>query len=115
MNHLDKIKAELVDGETIVATVAGTRTDTPVSTSGTVRGTLVLTDSRLIFSGNNWGAKVSTSTPLKQVTSIDLRKNLMTAHLQVTLAGGFDRYMVKYNDAEPFAAAAHKALYAIHE
>lgn len=113
-SHLDNIRAELLDGETILATVAGTQTSTPTSTSGTVRGMLVLTDQRFIFAGNAWGAKESSSAPLKQVTSIDLHKNLMTAHIQVTLAGALQRYLVKYNDAEPFAAAAHKALYEIH-
>lgn len=107
--HLEKIQASLLDGEQIISTVAGTITP-PGSASGTVRGMLVLTDRRFLFNGAAWGSKTSRSFLLSQVTSIDLHKNLMLAHIQVTMAGGYERFLVKYNDAEVFVAAAHRQL-----
>ncbi len=112
--HLAKLQDSLEPGETIQATVAGTITTTAESTSGTVRGILVLTDSRLRFEGGSWASKGSRSVPLSAITSIDLHKNLMTAHVVVTLAGGPERYMVKYNDAEKFVKVAHEVLARFH-
>lgn len=112
--HIEKLTATLQNGEEILATVSGTITNKPTDMSGTIRGALVLTDRRFLFSGTAWGAKGSKSFPLQQVTSIDLHKNLMLAYIQVTLAGGFERFMVKYADAEPFVATAHDALSRVH-
>ncbi len=112
--HLSKLQENLESGETIQATVAGTITTTATSTSGTVRGMLVLTDSRFLFEGGSWASKGSRSVPLSAITSIDLHKNLMTAHVVVTLAGGPERYMVKYNDAEKFVKTAHEVLARFH-
>jgi hypothetical protein len=112
--HLAKVEANLQPGEEIRASVAGVVTTTSTSTSGTVRGMLVLTDRRFIFSGGAWGTKDSHSVPLSGVTSIDLHKNLMNAHIQVTAAGNISRYLVKYRDAEPFVKTAHDVLVSAH-
>jgi hypothetical protein len=108
--HLEKISAALLDGERVQASVEGTITTTPTSTSGTVRGVLALTDRRFLFSGKAWGASGSRTFPLSTVTSIDLHKNLMLAYVQVTLAGGSERFLVRYKDAEPFIQVAHRVL-----
>ncbi len=108
--HLAKITDELEAGEEVLASLSATITDKPDSFSGTTRGSLVVTDRRFIFSGTAWGSKTSRSFLLSQVTSIDLHKNLLVAYIQVTVAGGFERYLVKYKDAEEFIAVAHKAL-----
>jgi len=108
--HLTKITDELEAGETVLASLTATITDKPDSLSGTTRGSLVVTDRRFIFSGAAWGSKTSRSFLLSQVTSIDLHKNLLVAYVQVTIAGGFERFLVKYKDAEGFVAVAHKAL-----
>jgi hypothetical protein len=113
--HLVKLQEILQPGEAVLGHVAGTITTTPTSTSGTVRGSLVITDRRFLFSGGSWGATDSRSLPLSNVTSIDLHKNLMLAYVQVAHAGGFDRYMVKYNDAAAFVKVAHEALANAHQ
>ena len=112
--HLAKVEENLQPGEEIRASVSGTVTSTSTSTSGTVSGILVLTDRRFIFSGGAWGTKDSHSVPLSGVTSIDLHKNLMSAHVQVTAAGNIARYLVKYKDAEPFVKTAHDVLASAH-
>jgi hypothetical protein len=113
-NHLLKVEADLQHGEVIQASVEGTVTLTKTSTSSSIRGILVLTDRRFIFSGGAWGTKDSHSVPLSGVTSIDLHKNLMTAHIQVTAAGNTSRYLVKYKEAEPFVKTAHDVLATAH-
>ncbi|MDQ1526091.1 MAG: Bacterial domain [Microbacteriaceae bacterium] len=84
--HLVKLQEILQPGEAVLGHVAGTITTTPTSTSGTVRGSLVITDRRILFSGGSWGATDSRSLPLSNVTSIDLHKNLMLAYVQVAHA-----------------------------
>lgn len=107
---LENVKSELLPGENVIAMVPAVRTKTPDSFSGTNRGVLVVTDRRVVFSGSGLGAQETRAIPLRQVTSVDLHKNLALAYVQVTLAGGFDRYLVKYRAAEPFAAAARQVL-----
>lgn len=112
--HLEKIRGELQAGETIVAHVYGVIADPPASNSGTVGGALVITDRRFMFSGSALMSKTSRTFPLAQVTSIDLHKNLMFAHVQVTLAGGFERFLVNFKNAGPFVEAAHRVLATVH-
>jgi Bacterial PH domain len=112
--HLAKITDGLQPGEQMLASVPATITDKPNSTSGSIGGALALTDQRLLFSGGTWAAKSSRSIPLDQVTSVDLHKTPMFAHIQITIAGGFERFLVKYKDATGFVAAAHEALGRIH-
>jgi len=112
--HLAKIADGLQPGEQVLASVSATITDKPNSTSGSVGGALALTDQRLLFSGGTWAAKGSRSIPLQQVTSVDLHKTPMYAHIQITIAGGFERFLVKYKEATGFVAAVQEALARIH-
>lgn len=59
--HLSKVEADLQHVEVIQASIGGTVTRTNASTSGSIRGILVLADRRIIFSGGVWGAKDSHS------------------------------------------------------
>ena len=112
--HLDKIAAELQPEELIMASLKGTLTDKPNSTSGTTSGALVLTNRRFVFSGGGWVSKGARSLPLQQVTSFDLQRGTTFAHLQVTTAGAFSRYLIVYKAAEEFAKAGNDMLMQIH-
>jgi hypothetical protein len=112
MGKTDKLDALLLPGEAVAATVQGTLTE-PGKTSGTTRGLLAVTDKRILFVGTAWGASETRQLVLKQVTAVSLRKNLATAHLEVSHAGGTDRYLVKYKDAEDFARVAQGAVTAV--
>lgn len=107
--HLKKIEAELTHGESVIASTNATATN-PGESSGTISGALVITNARVLFSGNSIGTSSSKSTPIGQVTSVDLHKGLMLSHVEVSTATGIDRYLVKYKEAAPFIEAAHRAL-----
>lgn len=106
----DQISATLAKGEQIIATVDATYA--PSGTSGSQRGTLALTDKRILFAGRG-GLTMTTSSQafrLDQVSAVSLTKTLMTAHLVIASMGAQARFLVKYKEAQGFAAQANAQL-----
>jgi len=63
-----------------------------------------------MFAGKAITKTISRTIPLSQVTSLELSKGMMLSHIQLTLAGSFENFLVKYKEAEDFMTAAQAQL-----
>jgi len=104
---LEEIEGMLEPGEEVKAHVFGTQCDPPTSKRGKVAGALAVTDRRFLFVGKSIASKKVHGIPLDTVTSVELNKGAMFSHVQVTLAGSYENFLVKYKEAEPFVQVAH--------
>ena len=107
----EELVTELLgEGETIKATILATQCDPPSSKTGKVAGCLAITNNRVMFAGRAITQKVSRVIPWSQVTSLQLSKGMMLSHIQITLAGSYENFLVKYNDAQEFLGVAQAEL-----
>ena len=111
---LEEIEGMLEPGEEVKAHVFGTQCDPPTSKSGKVAGALAVTDRRFLFVGKSIASKKVHGIPLDTVTSVELNKGAMFSHVQVTLAGSYENFLVKYKEAEQFVQVAQSALASAH-
>jgi hypothetical protein len=100
----------LAESETIKATISATQCDPPSSKTGKIVGCLAITDQRIIFAGRAITTKISRVIPLSQVTSLQVAKGMMLSHIQVTLAGSYENFLVKYNEAQDYLRTAQDEL-----
>jgi hypothetical protein len=100
----------LAEGETIKATISATQCDPPSSKTGKIVGCLAITDQRIIFAGRAITTKISRVIPLSQVTSLQVAKGMMLSHIQITLAGSYENFLVKYNEAQDYLHTAQDEL-----
>lgn len=114
MSRLSKgeelITSMLQPGESVTTSIFATQCDPPTSKSGKVAGCLAITSQRVIFAGRAVTKTVSRAIPLSQVSSIELSKGMMLSHVQLTLAGSHENFLVKYKEAEEFMAVAQAEL-----
>jgi len=106
----EAITSLLQPGESIVASIFASQCDPPTSKSGKVAGCLAITDQRVMFAGKAITKTISRTIPLSQVTSLELSKGMMLSHIQLTLAGSYENFLVKYKEAEDFMTAAQAQL-----
>jgi len=111
---LEEIEGMLEPDEEIKSHVWGTQCDPPTGKSGKVSGALAITDRRVLFVGKSLGSKKVRTIPLDTVTSVELNKGALLSHVQVTLAGSYENFLVKYKEAEPFVQVAQSALASAH-
>ena len=111
---LEEIEGMLEPGEEVKAHVFGTQCDPPTSKSGKVAGALAVTDRRFLFVGKSIASKKVHGIPLDTVTSVELNKGAMFSHVQVTLAGSYENFLVKYKEAEQFVQVAQSSLASAH-
>ena len=114
-NGLEVINEMLQHGEEVIATVLASKCDPPTGKVGKYSGALAITGSRLLFSGRYLAAKSQSSHQLSQVSSLNLNKSAMVAHIQIMLAGSFENYLVKFRDAELFMSTAQNVLADAHK
>ena len=114
-NGLEVISEMLQQGEEVLATVLAAKCDPPTGKVGKYSGALAITGSRLLFSGKYLAAKSQSSHQLSQVSSLNLNKSALTAHIQIMLTGSFENYLVKYRDAELFMTTAQDVLANAHK
>lgn len=114
MSRLSKgeelISSMLQPGESIVASILASQCDPPTSKSGKVAGCLAITNQRVMFAGRAVTKTVNRTIPISQVTSLELSKGMMLSHVQLTLAGSYENFLVKYKEAEEFMAVAQAEL-----
>lgn len=106
----EQITEILTEGEEIRATIFATQCDPPSSKTGKVAGCLAVTNKRVIFVGKAIAQKISRVIPWSQVTSVQLSKGMMLSHIQITLAGSYENFLVKYKEAEDFLSVAQLEL-----
>jgi|688.fasta_scaffold744267_1 hypothetical protein len=109
-NGLEVINEMLQPDEEVIATILASKCDPPNGKVGKYGGALAITRSRLLFSGRYLAAKSQSSHQLSQVSSLNLNKSALTAHIQIMLTGSFENYLVKFRDAEVFMATAQDVL-----
>jgi hypothetical protein len=114
-NGLEIINEMLQPGEEVIATILASKCDPPNGKVGKYGGALAITGSRLLFSGKYLAAKSQSSHQLSQVSSLNLNKSALTAHIQIMLTGSFENYLVKYREAEVFMATAQDVLADSHK
>jgi hypothetical protein len=106
----DLIISMLQPGESIVASILASQCDPPTSKSGKVAGCLAITNQRVMFAGRAIAKTVNRTIPLSQVSSLELSKGMMLSHVQLTLAGSYENFLVKYKEAEEFMITAQAEL-----
>lgn len=112
---LDRITAMLQPGEEVVAHTSGSLAD-PGHSAGTTRGTIAVTNQRILYSGTTGiGGSKTLAYPWGQVTAVLAEKNLLTSHLSVAAAGADSRFIVKYQEAQSLAKAAQEQLHAAQQ
>lgn len=112
---LERITAMLQSGEQVIAHTSGSLTD-PGKSAGTTRGTIAVTNQRILYSGTTGiGGSKTLAYPWSQVTSVLAEKNLLTSHLSVAAAGADARFIVKFQEAQEIAAAAQERLHAAQQ
>ena len=104
------ISAMLQPGESIVASIAATQCDPPTAKSGKVTGCLAITNQRVIFAGKAITKAITRAIPVTEVSSLELSKGMMLSHIQLTLSGSYENFLVKYKEAEEFMAVAQAEL-----
>jgi len=114
-NGLEVINEMLQPGEKVIATILASKCDPPNGKVGKYGGALAITELRLLFSGKYLAAKSQSSHQLSQVSSLNLNKSALTAHIQIMLTGSFENYPVKFRDAEVFMATAQDVLANMHK
>lgn len=114
-NGLEIINEMLQPGEEVIATILASKCDPPNGKVGKYGGALAITELRLLFSGKYLAAKSQSSHQLSQVSSLNLNKSALTAHIQIMLTGSFENYLVKFRDAEVFMATAQDVLANMHK
>ena len=107
---LELLSDLLLDGEEVLASIPATQCDPPQGKSGTVSGVLALTSGRVLFSGKAIAKRRTRAIPLDTITSIELIKGAMLSHVQLTLAGSYENFLVKYKEAGSVLAEAQAAL-----
>lgn len=114
MSRLSKgeelISAMLQPGESIVASIAATQCDPPTAKSGKVTGCLAITNQRVVFAGKAITKAITRAIPVSEVSSLELSKGMMLSHIQLTLSGSYENFLVKYKEAEDFMAVAQAEL-----
>ena len=104
------ISAMLQAGESIVASIAATQCDPSTAKSGKVTGCLAITNQRVIFAGKAITKAITRAIPVTEVSSLELSKGMMLSHIQLTLSGSYENFLVKYKEAEEFMAVAQAEL-----
>ena len=104
------ITSMLQPGESIVASIFATQCDPPTSKSGKVAGCLAITNQRVMFAGRAVTKTINRTIPLTQVSSLGFSKGMMLSHVQLTLAGSYENFLVKYKEAEEFMVVAQAEL-----
>lgn len=111
---LEVLNDLLVDGEEVVASIAATQCDPPSGKSGTISGVLAITPQRILFSGKSIAKRSTRTIPVDTITSVELVKGAMLSYIQLTLAGSYENFLVKYKEAGSFLAEAQKVLASGH-
>jgi hypothetical protein len=106
----ESIASLLQPGEVIRASTFATQCDPPTAKAGKVAGCLAVTNHRVIFAGKAITKTITRTIPLAQVSSLELSKGMMLSHVQVTLAGSFENFLVKYKEAQDFMTTAQATL-----
>lgn len=104
------ISAMLQLGESIVASIAATQCDPPTAKSGKVTGCLAITNQRVVFAGKAITKAITRAIPITEVSSLELSKGMMLSHIQLTLSGSYENFLVKYKEAEDFMTVAQAEL-----
>ena len=104
------ISAMLQPGESIVASIAATQCDPPTAKSGKVTGCLAITNQRVVFAGRAITKAITRTIPVTEVSSLELSKGMMLSHIQLTLSGSYENFLVKYKEAEDFMTFAQAEL-----
>ena len=100
------ITSMLQPGESIVASISAVQCDPPTAKSGKVAGCLAITNQRVMFAGKAVTKIINRTIPLTQVSSLGFSKGVMSSHVQLTLAGSYENFLVKYKEAEEFMVVA---------
>ena len=107
--HQQRLEDQLSAGEVVIASITATATERG-KTSGPTRGSLIVTNLRIVYSGSGAMRHQTRDMPLGQVASLNLNRGPMSAHIDVGVAGVSERFLVKYNDAVRWLEAAQQAL-----
>jgi len=119
VGKLERALADVVElflpGEYGNAYVQAAKCDPPEGKTGKFDGVLIVTNTRLLFSGRFLLSRSTSTHELSHISSISISRAVFRAHIQVMLAGGVENYLVAFPQGQEFVSKAQQFISAAQQ